>query len=163
MRELVRRIRSGKVDLKPKADSGWYDYQVYALETFLLPEKGEERDRLLLTKNYKKRMLEAFKSLITKRRETHLRQLDHAASESAPRRPAIVQPRLRLEPCPTFYLRTARAYAFLANFLEASLGADTLRQIHGLTKDGERKANLFDELHEMRNLFYGLYLVSADD
>jgi hypothetical protein len=164
MRELIKHIRSGKIDLKPNADSGWYDYQVYALETFLLPEKGDERDRLLLTKNYKKRMLEAFKSLITKRRETHLRQTDmNAAGEAPPSRPAIVQPRLRLEPCPTFYLRTARAYVFLANFLEASLGAETLRQLRGLTKDGERKANLFDELHDMRDLFYGLYLVSADD
>src|SRR5262249_28495584 len=31
MRELVRAIRGGKVDLKPRPDSGWYDYQVYAL------------------------------------------------------------------------------------------------------------------------------------
>jgi hypothetical protein len=162
MRELVRRIRSGEVDLKPNADSGWYEYQVYALETFLLPEKGEERDRLLLTKNYKKRMLEAFKALITKRRETHLRQ--HGAAEAmAMQRPTRVQPRLRLEPCPSFYLRTARAYAFLANFLDTALGADTVQALHGLTKDGERKPNLRAELHAVRDLFYGAYLVSADD
>jgi hypothetical protein len=28
MKELVRRIRSGAVDLKPRPNSGWYDYQV---------------------------------------------------------------------------------------------------------------------------------------
>ena len=78
MRELVRRIRSGEVDLKPGPDSGWYDCQVYALETLLLPGKGQERDKLLLTKAYKKRMLEAFQALITKRRETHVRQLGPA-------------------------------------------------------------------------------------
>src|SRR5262249_21845786 len=33
MRELVRAIRAGKVDLTPKPDSGWYQHQVYALET----------------------------------------------------------------------------------------------------------------------------------
>jgi hypothetical protein len=60
MRELVRRIRSGDVDLKPGPQSGWYEYQAYALETLLLPEKGSEHDKLLLTKAYKKRMLEAF-------------------------------------------------------------------------------------------------------
>lgn len=27
MRELINRIRSGEVDLRPAADSGWYDYQ----------------------------------------------------------------------------------------------------------------------------------------
>jgi hypothetical protein len=162
MCELVRRIRSGEVDLKPRPDSGWYEYQVYALETFLLPEKGEERDRLLLTKNYKKRMLEAFKALITKRRETHLRQHGDSLA-SAQRPPAIVQPRLRLEPCPSYYLRTARAYAFLANFLETAVGKDALQSLHGLTKDGQRQPNLHAELESMRELFYGFYLVSADD
>lgn len=162
MRELVRRIRSGEVDLKPREVSGWYEYQVYALETFLLPEKGDERDRLLLTKNYKKRMLEAFKALITKRRETHLRQ--HGAGEAmSAQRPTIVQPRLRLEPCPSYYLRTARAYAFLANFLETAVSRDALQSLHGLTKDGQRQLNLHGELESMRELFYGFYLVSADD
>src|SRR5262249_41079784 len=79
MRELVRRIRSGEVDLRPGPDSGWYDYQAYALETLLLPYKGQERDKLLLTRAYKKRMLEAFQALVTKRRETHVRQLGIAA------------------------------------------------------------------------------------
>src|SRR5262249_55641258 len=65
MREFIRRIRSGAVELKPKADSGWYEHQVYALETMLLPEKGDERERLMLTKTYKKRMLEAFQALVT--------------------------------------------------------------------------------------------------
>jgi hypothetical protein len=162
MRELVRRIRSGEVDLKPGPESNWYEYQVYALETFLLPEKGDERDRLLLTKNYKKRMLEAFKALITKRRETHLRQHGAADAMSA-QRPTTVQPRLRLEPCPSYYLRTARAYAFLANFLETAVGKDALQSLHGLTKDGQRQANLHDELQSVRELFYGFYLVSADD
>ena len=73
MRELIKAIRKGKVDLAPKPSSGWYEYQIYALETFLLPEKGEENPKLLLTKAYKKRMLEAFQALMTKRRETHAR------------------------------------------------------------------------------------------
>src|SRR5262249_52195830 len=55
MGELIRRIRSGKIDLQPGPRSGWYDYQVYALETLLLPGKGEEHDHLLLTRTYKKR------------------------------------------------------------------------------------------------------------
>ncbi len=76
MKELIKAIRNGKVDLAPKPSSGWYEYQIYALETFLLPEKGEENPKLLLTKAYKKRMLEAFQALMTKRRETHARDVD---------------------------------------------------------------------------------------
>jgi hypothetical protein len=164
MRELVRRIRSGEVDLKPGPDSGWYDYQVYALETLLLPGTGQERDKLLLTRAYKKRMLEAFQALITKRKETHVRQLGPAmAGAAAPPPPSEVRPRLRVEPCPSYFLRTARAYAFLADFLEAAVGREALQQLHGLTKDGDRPQDLQTELHGMRDLFYGLYLVSAED
>ncbi len=167
MRELITAIRSGKVDLKPRPDGGWYEYQVYALETLLLPEKGEESNKLLLTKTYKKRMLEAFKALITKRRETHSRQLRPATSE-APGPPPIkelkiVQPRLRVEPNPTYFLRTARSYAFLANFLESTLGESTLKSLHGLREAGPREPNLHAELRSMRDLFYGLYLLSAED
>jgi hypothetical protein len=164
MKELIGAIRSGKVDLTPKAGSGWYEYQVYALETFLMPEKGEERDKLLLTRAYKKRMLEAFQALVTKRRETHVRQL-HMAATGAKAPPPLdkVRPRLRLEPNPSYYVRSARAYAFLANFLAAALGAEALQKLHGLKQGGERPKNLAAELHEMRDLFYGLYLVSAED
>jgi len=164
MRELVRRIRSGQVNLQPGPDSGWYDHQVYALETLLLPEKGEERDKLVLTKAYKKRMLEAFQAMITKRRETHAR--GGAMSASAPmamERPDKIRPRLRIEPCPSYYLRTARAYAFLATFLEAAVGKDALHALHGLKKEGPRALDLHTELLAMRDLFYGLYLISAED
>jgi hypothetical protein len=165
MKELIRRLRSGEVDLKPNEASGWYEYQVYALETLLLPEKGMEKDKLLLTKSYKERMLEAFKALITKRRETHVRQLGAAKKDVAAPPPPVdsVKPRLRIEPAPSYYLRTARAYAFLANFLEATAGKELLQSLHGLKKDGERSPALLPELHDMRDRFYGFYLVSADD
>jgi hypothetical protein len=167
MRELITAIRSGKVDLKPRLDGGWYEYQVYALETLLLPEKGDESNKLLLTKTYKKRMLEAFKALVTKRRETHSRELYGGKTEEAAPPPIkelkFVQPRLRVEPNPTYFLRTARSYAFLASFLEATLGEATLKSLHGLRETGPRQPDLHAELRSMRDLFYGLYLLSAED
>ena len=162
MKELVSRIRSGEIDLSPRAGSGWYDHQVYALETMLLPEQGEEHNKLLLTKPYKKRMLEAFQALITKRRETHARQLDMATTEAAPP-PDEFQPRLRVEPCPSYYLRTARSYAFLQDFLTSALGQETLATLHGLRQRGEQSRDLAAELTAQRDLFYGLYLLSCED
>lgn len=164
MRALITAIRSGKIDLKPRQDGGWYEYQVYALETLLLPETGEESNKLLLTKSYKRRMLEAFKALITKRRETHVRELG-VTTAAAPQieELASVQPRLRIEPNPTYFLRTARSYAFLANFLESTLGETTLKSLHGLRETGPRALDLRTELRSMRDLFYGLYLLSAED
>jgi len=136
---------------------------VYALETLLLPEKGPERHKLLLTKAYKKRMLEAFQALVTKRRETHVRQLYAAGKTASALPPDKVAPRLRVEPCPSYYLRTARSYSFLANFLESALGQEALQKLHGLKQGGRRAPDLHAELLRMRDLFYGFYLVSAED
>jgi hypothetical protein len=110
MNELVRAIRSGKVDLTPRENSGWYDHQVYALETMLLPEVGEEHNKLLLTKPYKKRMLEAFAALITKRRETHVRDATAPSAMAVAPPPELenVIPRLRVEPCPSYFVRAER-------------------------------------------------------
>ena len=164
MGALIRAIRSGKLDLRPRSDGGWYDYQVHALETLLLPGRGEEHAKLLLTRRYKKRMREAFKALLTKRRETHLRQMSLTLGAAMPLPlPKKIQPRLRVEPCPTYYVRTARSYAFLFNFLEASVGADGLKALHGLRQDHPQTSDLYAELTGQRDLFYGLYLVSCED
>ena len=40
--EMVKRLRSGELDLKPKPGSGWYDYQTFALEPLAVPEKMPE-------------------------------------------------------------------------------------------------------------------------
>jgi len=163
MHELIRAIKSGQVDLAPTADSGWYDYQAYALETLILPDRGEEAFKLLRTARYKRRMLEAFAALITKRRETHIRQMDTAKAEAAPPPLDKVSPRLRVEPHPTYYLRTARAYDFLQKFLHDAVGREELATLHGLTAEGERTLDLAAELDQMRTLFFGVYLISCED
>ncbi len=164
IRETIRAIRDGKIDLAPKSDSGWYEYQIHALETFLLPEKGTENTKLLLTKSYKKRMLEAFQALMTKRRETHARSLDVKSAEAIELSPPLqIKPRLRVEPCPTYFLRMARSYDFLLNFLAATVGEDGLAALHGLKEGGERNKTLLDELRFIRGFFYGLHLLSAED
>jgi hypothetical protein len=163
MQQLIRALRSGNVELAPSAESGWYEYQAYALETLLLPERGEEAFKLLRTARYKRRMLEAFAALITKRRETHIRQMAVASAAAEPPPLDNVSPRLRLEPSPTYYLRTARAYDFLRDFLHERVGREELAMLHGLTADGERPLDLAADLDRMRTLFYGCYLLSCED
>ncbi|MDP6439350.1 MAG: hypothetical protein QGH74_06930 [Candidatus Brocadiia bacterium] len=166
MGELIRRIRLGQVNLTPEDKDGWYQYRVYALETMLLPSRGQEEDKLLLTAKYKRRLVEAFKALMTKRRETHARHAGQTLGTilaAAPLTEGEVRPRLRLEPCATFCLRTARAYAFLQNFLLATVGGERLAELQGLKKDGVRHMRLADELEAMRRRFYGFYVVACED
>jgi hypothetical protein len=174
MRELVRRIRSGEINLAPREGAGWYEHQVWALETLLLPGRGQEKGKLIFSARYKQRMLESFKAQLTRRRDTHARQLPAATSpREATAPPARVAPRLRLEPAPTYCLRTARAYGFVANLLKSVFGTD-LEDIYGLrqtwtygqirrAKLSERDDDLATELTFARRLFYGLYLVSCED
>jgi len=172
MRELVKRIRSGEIDLAPRKNAGWYEHQVFALEPLLLPGKGPEKGKLIFSARYKQRMLESFKAMLARRRETHARQT------KVPKSAVLagnlrVAPRLRLEPAPTYYLRTARAYDFVRNLLLSAFGID-LEEMYGTRvtwsygqirerKAGERDDDFDTELRFMRSLFYGLYLVSCED
>jgi hypothetical protein len=129
-----------------------------------MPERGQEHAKLLLTRAYKKRMLEAFQALMTKRRETFALGLAAAASKSVEARPLTkIKPRLRVEPGPTYFLRMARSYEFVTNVLVATIGEEGLASLHGRREGGERSRTLLDELRWMREFFYGLHLLSAED
>ena len=159
---LIAGIRSGAVDLAPTAGSGWYDYQVYALETLLVPERGPESDHLLLTAAYKKKLIDSFKTLIVETRETHVKQLATSSRIAAEPTPVDLYPKLPVEPFPTFYLRTARAYRFLTAFLQATLGPSVLDGLAGLREGGAVTAqSLGGELAQTTALVYGLHATAC--
>jgi hypothetical protein len=155
---LIKAIRSGKFSLEPKPDSGWYDYQWHALETLLMPEKGRESAKLRLSKAYQKRLENAFASLLTKERETHLKRLPminvgcQSGGEDDPAPKVRIAPEFSAEPTLTLYLRLARGYRFLSQALKATLGeAEWAR----LRLASERP--LDDELKQTMLFCYGLY------
>lgn len=160
---LIDAIRTGRIDLTPTATSGFYDRQLYALETLLVPGRAREKDNLLLTRRYKQKLVESFQTLITETRETHAKQLETGASAMSGPPPEIdVFPLLRAEPFPTFYLRTARAYVFLEGVLRSALGPQFLDGTARLLEGGTRATRpIADELNETITLLYGLHLVTA--
>ena len=160
---LIAGIRSGALDLTPTADSGWYDYQLYALETLLVPERGPESDHLLLTAAYKQKLIDTFKTLITETRDTHVKQVGMAsAGSSSEQVPVDLYPKLPVEPFPTFYLRTARAYRFLDTFLRATLGSAFLDGLARVREDGSSSSlALTSELAQTTQLAYGLHAVAC--
>jgi hypothetical protein len=164
---LIRKIQAGELDLSPRADSGFYDQQLYALETLLVPDKASESEHLLLTRAYKEKLVETFKSLLIQTRETHVKQIAivDATAASATIEPIefTVYPKLVVEPFPTFYLRTARAYRFLEGVLNAALGPEFLQDTARLIEDGTRsELMLGKELADKQRLLYGLHAVSAE-
>lgn len=161
MNRLIHAVRDGNVDLTPNENSGWYDYQIHALETLLVPERGQEGEKLMLSKAYKERLLEAFRTILTKQRETHLGHLDTAAEGSAapmPVEPTLITPDISLEPTATTYLRSARALRFLETAVTAILGEADYAAISLANGETLKKA-----LPETAQLLYGLYLQVCDD
>lgn len=156
---LIKAIRSGKFPLEPKPDSGWYDYQWHALETLLLPEKGRESAKLRLSKAYRMRLENAFASLLTKERETHLKRLpmiylgSTEGGEAEPPPKVRIAPEFSAEPTLTVYLRLARGYRFLQQALKATLGDEAWSSL----KLPASERSLDDELKQAMLFCYGLY------
>jgi hypothetical protein len=107
--------------------------------------------------------VETFKSLLIQTRETHVKQLEMVAvTASASPPPIDVHPLLPMEPFPTFYLRTARAYGFVHNVLALSMGAEWLQSTSRLREDsGRSPIPLAQELDDKARLLYGLHRIAA--
>ncbi len=164
---LIRTIQSGELDLTPREDSGFYDQQLFVLETLLVPDKASESQHLLLTRAYKEKLVETFKSLLIQSRETHAKQVAIVNAVSLSYQPPptefTIYPKLVVEPFPTFYLRTARAYRFLQGVLDAALGTDFAKTTARLIEDGTRSdLSIGEELAEKEQLLYGLHALAAD-
>jgi hypothetical protein len=160
MGDLITAIRAGAVDLAPTPADGWYEYQLYALETLLVTDKSEERAKIGFTARYKKRLQEAFSTLLVQHRETHVKQTGSVATSAVSLPPT---PHFRLEPLATVYVRHARSYVFIEHALEGVLGASALDTAVAVGEKGNTTETLRTRIRRARDLFYGLYLVSSQD
>lgn len=159
--EMIRRIRSRQLDLEPRTESGWYDYQTWALEALVIPERMAEGGRLELDDEYRKLLLELFKGLLTLTRETHIKQLEVPLVGAAmPRREVYIDiaPALSAEPLVTFYLRRSLGYRYVRGVLEDAFGPGQLERLHRLTQAGPAPTCLAEELAGIETLFFGAHV-----
>lgn len=167
MNELIARITSGRLDVTPKPDSGWYDHQTYALAALLKPELPGEPDRLRFDAGYRKHLTEMFKGALALARETHVKQLESPSvttSALRPEQPRVkitIRPEFTVEPLAEAYRRRADSYRFVRAVLEEAFGAEALKKMHRLTADGYVELDLAAELQRMTEIFDGAALVAA--
>ncbi len=161
---LIHAVREDELDLEPGLSSGWHDYRLFAMETVFAPERGAESDHLLLTAGYKEKLVSAFNSVFSTKRETRAKPVQGFICSGNPPPPDMVDvyPNFSVEPLPTFYLRTARAYAFLLSHLNSTLGSGFLNSTARMFEDlAGSEIHLADELRRMVLINYGLFIISA--
>jgi hypothetical protein len=122
MAALIAAIQSGNLDLKPKADAGFYRQRWFALETLAAPGKAPECHKLQLSADYQKRWQRAFAAGFTEGRSGFVKRLPISVAGNRGEGPIRVDvaPSFSAEPSPIVYLRLARAYQKLAADLAAA-------------------------------------------
>ena len=162
--EMIRRIRSREFDLEPRTESGWYDYQTWALEALVIPERMPEGQRLNLGDEYKQILLELFKGLLALTRETHIKQLEIPLCGNASGVAKVhieIVPALTAEPLATFYLRRALGYRYIRDVVEDAFGSAELERLHRVTPDGPAPTSLAEDLHGIEALFLGAHVCAS--
>jgi hypothetical protein len=167
--EMIKRLRDGSLNLDPTEASGWYDFQTWALEPLVLPDKTPEASRLRMNDRYRDQLDDLFKSILALTRETHVKQLEIptcgcAGGGGDPKTFIAVRPELSVEPLLTYYERRADCYDFVRRLLESheeSLGS--LRTMHRVTAAGPVSRSLDEELSEMTALFRGAAAVVGQE
>jgi hypothetical protein len=170
MNELVDRIRTGAVVLAPTATSGWYDYQTWSHEPFVIPGKMPEAAHLGLSLTYLKALIALFKGAQALARETHVKQLSigmvGAAFGGAPRKEPVripVWPDLSVEPLASYYVRRALGYRHVRSTLTRAFGDRALAGLKRLGPDGPAGIDLDAELSTIESLFWGGYYTACTE
>jgi hypothetical protein len=164
--ELAKVIRDGSIDLAPTEDSGWYDWQTWALETLAAPQRALEAKKLEILPDYGEALFDLFKALLGLMRETHIKALEIPdVAESMPEEERVVTltPALRVEPLATHYLRRALGYRFVRGAVESVLGSKALVALRRQGPEGPAAVSLDDELAQMEALFLGAYACACED
>jgi hypothetical protein len=159
---FIEHVRSGRVVLSPRPDSGWYDIQTWALESLVRPEVAREAPKLRLSEAYREQLLELLKGILALTRETHVKQLEIPLAAGAAPFPfeqrvieLSIRPHLTVEPLAEYYCRRAQGYRFVREHLAGFFGAAALNEMRRLTQDGPVDVPLGDELERMAALFHG--------
>lgn len=152
--QIIRGVREGRLDLRPRPESGWYDHQTWALEPLLRLEAMPEAARLKFNPGYRKLLEDLFKGILALTRETHVKQVEMCmAGCGPPGEPETVievRPELRVEPLVSHYRRRADAYRFVSTLVR-----DRFPSLRRETPEGPLRVSLRDELDSMISLFDG--------
>ncbi len=164
MDEIIRRVHSRTLNLRPRQESGWYIWQLHALTALLDVPHQAEGGHLVLDMDYEYRLQALFEALYSLTRESHVKSFVITRGESIgivrikrePKSIKLVVPvQLDVEPLVTYYERRAASYRFIRSVLTDAFGAKALGTMRRQTPSGPVDMTLDEELTLMESLFTG--------
>jgi len=147
---VISAVRAGQMNLIPEDSSGYLGYSEYATAARLNLAVTSIKGKVTIGDNYNLRMESGMRAAFEQNR-----------GAPATAKDGSIVPALTVEPLPDYYLRMARALAYLDRAYRATMGEDydTLR---GIRSDGKPVGDTIpDEIARTRDLYYGLYLESC--
>jgi hypothetical protein len=162
MAELAQRSKIGYVSFIPYTGRpGLEQFQALALDAIVSEPRSQEGDKILFTRVYHERHFHPFYAA----KRMILKDEPYAKPELfSPTDPEKLSPQFRIEPIPQFYLRSARAYNYLEKVATNVLGPESVGKVRRILPDGQRATEpLATEIQRMKQIFYGLYMISCQD
>lgn len=160
--ELTQRSMIGYVSfIPPSGRPGLEQFQAMALDSLLAEKNSIEADKVLYTLPFKERLIGPYYAV---EREVTDPSNYPQPTPWTPTDESKISPKLRVEPMPMFYIRSARAYNYMFRAASAILGPQTMRDVRRILPNGQRSEKpLYDDLRAIQRLFYGLYIVTCED
>lgn len=123
MDDIIEGVRTGRMEFRPRPESGWYDHKFYALTPLVREDQSAalRTGKLNPMPAYGEFMEETFRAALTGLRETHVLSVGPpplCIGGGDGTGPLELAPEFSCEPEPSLYWRLALAYRFLAQGLE---------------------------------------------
>ena len=133
--EFFDAVKSGRCDLKPTDNAGFYAHQLYALTALLNYDRTPEAHWRRVTPDYAAALERFAAAVLFQARESHVKQVAEGIPGMRTARPRYLTPGLTIEPLPTFYTLTAEAFRFLRTVVEDGWGRSAL-EVRQLRESG---------------------------
>ncbi len=134
-------VKSGRCDLKPTDNAGFYAHQLYALTALLSYDRTPEAHWRRVSPDYATALERFAAAVLFQARESHVKQVAMGIPGMPSARPRYLTPGLTIEPLPTFYTLTAEAFRFLRTVVEDGWGRRVL-EVRQLRESGSAETTI---------------------
>jgi hypothetical protein len=160
--QFAASVRIGALALDAGPSGEYLALAQRAMEPFLRIGAMPEGEVMAIAPSYESRLSQVYGGTVRAERERRP-STGKGQGPAEAQSGAHSQPRFRLEPLPTVYLRRAKATRVLRDRLTAVLGAETVRYVRRLSGDERSRVTIWDDLAGLERRLLGCYVLASAD